>query len=332
MIVDTLPYKRWLFFVLSPPMKRLLGALFVLCGILSNVAGATVLTSIRPLAFIAAAIADGIMPVEVLLPPTASPHDYNLRPSDLRRLRAAKLVVWVGPELESFLSKPLQALTVPQLLLSQSAAIRPLLRVDDHITETDHIESNRGASMTQAPSAPCCTHHPAGYDPHIWLSPVMARQIARQIQMTLLEANPQHHSRLVANLNRFEQQLNQIEQAIHSQLAPLRHRGYFVFHDAYRYFESYFGLQQLGYFTINPLLAPGAQRLQQIRRQLQQPGVICLFTEPQFKPRIIESIASGTRARVGILDPLGSDIPVMRESYLRFLTQLAEQFAEGLQD
>lgn len=331
-MVDTLQYRKWwLLFAPCYPTKRLLLAHFVLLALFSNATRATVLTSIRPLAFIAAAIADGVTPVEVLLPSTASPHDYNLRPSDLRRLHAAELIVWVGPELESFLSKPLQAMTVPQLLLSQVAAIRPLLRVDKGITETDHVESDGGDCVETKPAAPCCMH-PASYDVHIWLSPQVARQIARQIQTTLLEAHPQYHSRLVTNLIQFEQQLNQVEQAIRSQLSPLGQRGYFVFHDAYRYFESYFGLQQRGYFTINPLLAPGAQRLQQIRRQLQQPGVICLFTEPQFKPRIIESIARGTRARVATLDPLGSELPVVRESYLHFLTQLAQQFADGLQD
>lgn len=332
-MVDILQYRKW-WLLLAPcyPMKRRLLPyfMFMLLALLSSAAKATVLTSIRPLAFIAAAIAEGIMPVDVLLPPTASPHEYNLRPSDLRRLRAAELIVWVGPELESFLSKPLQALKVPQLLLIQGAAIRPLLRVDKGLRETEHTEHDQGLPTATEPVVPCCTHQ--AYDLHIWLSPVVARQIARQIQTILLEGYPQHRSRLEANLIHFEQQLTQVEQAIRSQLAPLRQRGYFVFHDAYRYFESYFGLQQRGYFTINPMLAPGAQRLQQIRHQLQQPGVICLFTEPQFKPRIIESIARGTRARLGTLDPLGSEIPLTQGSYLHFLTQLAQQFADGLQD
>jgi zinc transport system substrate-binding protein len=300
---------------------------FTLLVLFSNAAMATVLTSIRPLAFIAAAIADGIVPVEVLLPSTASPHDYTLRPSDLRRLRTAELIVWVGPELESFLTQPLRSLTVPQLLLSQMAAIKPLLRVEGKLTKTDHGEHGQGGSSV---TAPCCASH-AGYDLHIWLSPMVARQIAQQIQITLLKSYPHYRTRLVANLTQFEQQLNQVESEIRSQLAPLSQRGYFVFHDAYRYFESYFGLQQRGHFTINPVLAPGAQRLQQIRRQLQQPGVICLFTEPQFKPRIIESIAHGTQAKLGTLDPLGSEIPVAKESYFCFLTQLTQQFSDCLQ-
>lgn len=59
-------------------------------------AQAAVVTSVRPLGFIAAAVADGVMPVEVILPDGVSPHDYALRPSDTLRLKKADVLVWVG--------------------------------------------------------------------------------------------------------------------------------------------------------------------------------------------------------------------------------------------
>lgn len=67
-----------------------------------NLASAAVVTSIRPLGFIAAAIADGVLPTEVLLPDGASPHDYALRPSDVQRLRSAELVIWSGRKWKHF--------------------------------------------------------------------------------------------------------------------------------------------------------------------------------------------------------------------------------------
>ncbi|HAC68916.1 MAG TPA: zinc ABC transporter substrate-binding protein, partial [Pseudomonas sp.] len=60
-----------------------------------------VLTSIKPLQLIAAAIQDGAGQPAVLLPPGASPHHYALRPSDLRQVREANLVYWIGPDLET---------------------------------------------------------------------------------------------------------------------------------------------------------------------------------------------------------------------------------------
>ena len=79
-----------------------------------------VLTSIKPLQLIAAAVQDGAGTPDVLLPPGASPHSYALRPSDVRRLREAQLFYWIGPDMEVFLDKPLQARAAP------SAAVQAL--------------------------------------------------------------------------------------------------------------------------------------------------------------------------------------------------------------
>lgn len=76
--------------------RTLLASALLMAGPLSS-ASAAVVTSIRPLGFIASAIADGVTPTEVLLPDGASPHDFALRPSDIQRLRSADLVLWVGP-------------------------------------------------------------------------------------------------------------------------------------------------------------------------------------------------------------------------------------------
>ncbi|MEN2812373.1 High-affinity zinc uptake system protein ZnuA [Mannheimia haemolytica] len=85
--------------------KRTLIGLAVLGA---SVAQADVLTSIKPLGFIASAITEGVTETKVLLPVTASPHDYSLKPSDVTQLQSAQLVVWVGDGLEGFLEKVLK--------------------------------------------------------------------------------------------------------------------------------------------------------------------------------------------------------------------------------
>lgn len=102
-------------------------------------AQAAVLTSIRPLGFIASAIADGVTTTEVLLPDGASPHDYALKPSDIKRLREADLVVWVGPEMEAFLTKPVQQLeNNKNLMLTGLPAVHSLLMAGDDDDDHDH--------------------------------------------------------------------------------------------------------------------------------------------------------------------------------------------------
>lgn len=297
-----------------------------------NFASAAVVTSIRPLGFIAAAIADGVLPTEVLLPDGASPHDYALRPSDVQRLRSAELVIWVGPDMEAFLSKPLtQVSESKQIALSQLPSVTPLLiKGDEHDGHDENNEGESGHRHDHAKDNHADEHHHGEYNMHIWLSPTIAKQSAIAIHDRLLELMPQNKDKLDANLRRFEDKLAQNEKNIAIMLKTARGKGYFVFHDAYGYFENHFGLSPLGHFTVNPEIQPGAQRLHQIRTQLVEHKAVCVFAEPQFRPAVINAVAKGTDVRSGTLDPLGSGIILDKDSYVNFLSQLSNQYVSCL--
>lgn len=153
--------------------KKSVKRMFLAAAILTSgavfSAQADVVASVRPLGFIASAIADGVMPTEVLLPDGASPHDFALRPSDIARLRSADLVVWVGPEMEAFMTK--SAAQLPpnrQVEIATLPAVKPLLMKggeDEH--DHDHAHENDGDE-----------HHHGEYNMHVWLSPEIAREAA----------------------------------------------------------------------------------------------------------------------------------------------------------
>ncbi|CCJ83472.1 Zinc ABC transporter, periplasmic-binding protein ZnuA [Cronobacter dublinensis 1210] len=287
-------------------------------------AQAAVVASLKPVGFIAAAIADGVTPTEVLLPDGASEHDYALRPSDVKRLQKADLVVWIGPDMEAFMDKSVNALP-PQknLALAGLASVKPLLMkgVDDD--DDDHDEhAHHGAESDEH-------HHHGDYNMHIWLSPEIARASAVAIHEKLVELMPQSKAKLDANLQRFEAELARTDKQVANELAPLKGKGYFVFHD-YGYYEKHYGLTSLGHFTVNPEIQPGAQRLHEIRTQLVEHKAECVFAEPQFRPAVIEAVARGTKVRMGTLDPLGTAISLGKDSYMQFLTQLSNQYASCL--
>ncbi|BAK11591.1 high-affinity zinc uptake system protein ZnuA precursor [Pantoea ananatis AJ13355] len=284
-------------------------------------AHADIVASIKPVGFIASAIADGVTPVEVLLPDGASEHDYALRPSDVKRLQNADLVVWVGPEMEAFMTK--SAASLPEkknLEIVQISGVKPLLlrggEDDDHHdhddAEHDHDEAHH--------------HHHGEFNMHLWMSPEIAKKTAVAIHGKLLELMPQDKAKLDANLQHFEAELVDTDKRIISQLAPVKDKGYFVFHDAYTYFEKHYGLSPTGHFTVNPEIQPGAQRLHQIRTQLVEKKAVCVFAEPQFRPAVIDAVARGTQVRKGTLDPLGTDISLGKDSYVKFLSQLSSQY------
>ncbi|WP_148876868.1 zinc ABC transporter substrate-binding protein ZnuA [Serratia marcescens] len=304
--------------------RTLLVSTLVMAGPLSS-ASAAVVTTIRPLGFIASAIADGVTPTEVLLPDGASPHDFALRPSDIQRLRSADLVLWVGPDMEAFLTKALVPISATRkLAISELPAVKPLLMKGED--DDDHDQAGEAHNHADDDHG----HHHGEYNMHVWLSPEVAKVTAIAIHDRLLELMPQNKDKLDANLRQFENLLTQTDKNVGNMLTPVQGKGYFVFHDAYGYFEKHYGLSPLGHFTVNPEIQPGAQRLHQIRTQLVEQKAVCVFAEPQFRPAVINAVAKGTTVRSGTLDPLGIGIALGKDSYGKFLTQLSSQYVSCL--
>lgn len=306
------------------------GAIFALTAFsvtasLTLPAQANVVASLKPVGFITAAIADGVTPVDVLLPDGASEHDYSLRPSDAKRLKNADLVVWVGPEMEAFMAKSAAELPAQKnLAMVNIDGVKPLL-ISGGEDEDEHTAEKSEEQDTDAHH-----HHHGEFNMHLWLSPEIARKTAVAIHGKLLELMPQDKAKLDANLQQFEVALADTDKRVSAQLAPVRNKGYFVFHDAYTYFEKQYGLSPTGHFTVNPEIQPGAQRLHQIRTQLVEQKAVCVFAEPQFRPAVIDAVARGTQVRKGTLDPLGTDISLAKDSYVKFLSQLSSQYESCL--
>ncbi len=128
---------------------------------------------------------------------------------------------------------------------------------------------------------------------HLWLSPEIARLSAVAIHDKLLELMPQSRAKLDSNLQQFEAALAATDNQVSNELAPLKGKGYFVFHDAYGYFEKHYGLTSLGHFTVNPEIQPGAQRLHEIRTQLVEQKATCVFAEPQVQASGYRSCCPG---------------------------------------
>ncbi|MGY5451224.1 zinc ABC transporter substrate-binding protein ZnuA [Agarivorans sp. MS3-6] len=270
-----------------------------------------ILVSIKPLQLIVTSLTEGQLEVDYLISPNVSPHDYALRPSDVRRIRQADLVIWVGEELEPFLTKPLSQTNTLQLTLLQLKGLNLIEGQEghDHHQHGDH-------------------HHEV--DPHIWLGLAETRVIAAAISQQLMALQPQSKKLLEQQLARFNQRLDSLEQEIMEQLAPVKQQGYFVFHDGYSYFERQFGLNRLGEFTINPQRRPGAKTLQSIRQQLEQGSARCIFAEPQFDGALLENISKDSGAQISLLDPLGISVEQDAQGYFALLRQLANTYHECL--
>ena len=176
-----------------------------------------VIASIKPLAAIAEAIAGESVVVKVLLPANISPHDYSLKFSDLRALRSAKLIIWIGPHFESVLQKPLAQRSDSQLQIAQ---LNGLIWPPEHTEKTpEHSHGHAHDSLTR--------------DLHVWLNPMNGIVIARAIAAELTRKYPAKQAIFDQNLEAFTEMVTQLDSVSRQRLAGLRERGFIVMHDGY---------------------------------------------------------------------------------------------------
>lgn len=299
-------------------MSRLLALLLLSILPLAAQAEVRVLTSIKPLQLIAAAVQDGLGQPEVLLPPGASPHHFALRPSDVRRVQSADLLYWIGPDMESFLPRLLEERKQPSVA-AQTLPGLTLRHFGEQAGEHEHEDAHEHEHDHE--------HRPGSLDAHLWLLPANARAIAARMAADLAAADPANAARYQANLAAFEGRLNGLDAELKSRLTPLAGKPFFVFHQAFDYFESAYGLQHAGVFVAASEVQPGARQVAAMRERLKAAGPTCVFSEPPLRPRLAETLAAGLPVRLAELDALGAKAL----SYEQLLGNLAEELAGCLE-
>lgn len=305
---------------------RIIALFTALLAVSLPVRAIEVLTTIKPLGFIAAAITDGVSEPKVLLPTGASPHDFSLRPSDIRSINSADLVVWVGPELEGFMAKPLA--NYPHALTLTQVEGMPLFNYATQDSHGSHDDHDHAAHEHGDHDEGHEGHHHEGVDPHIWLGPTQAKVIAKAIASELGKLDPANQARYDANLAAFDTKVDAKDKVIAGQMKAVNEKGYFVFHEAYGYWERHYGMSSKGHFTVSPERRPGAKTLVDIRKALEEKQASCIYAEPQFSPAVIESVARNTGAKVLLLDEVGEQVPLGPDGYPQFMQQLADAFAQ----
>ena len=434
-----------------------------------------VVTSVKPVHSLVSGVMEGVGKPDLIVEGAASPHTYSLKPSQAKQLEEADLVFWMGHELESFLEKPLEAITskakvielidspglkkldmreggafdehgheedgehseeghdehageghafewagvfklpagdytwtfakvdgdyadpmmkmvflptssdgeegieeqeeVAERLIKQQSSVRRnhdgrlipnkedayqlVFDANRNVTElritiknegnyaffTEHMPfefeadehflknaSGKNIEPTaQEPEAGHHHHHGHGeFDLHVWLDPENAKVLVQEIKQALVELDPGNAGTYEANAKNLMVKLDRIISEISSTLASSKGKGFVVFHDAYQYFEERFGMTAVGSITVSPEVVPGASRIRELKDKIVELDAHCVFSEPQFQPKIVFTVAEGTQANTGVLDPLGASIADGPELYFTLIRDMANSLQECL--
>jgi zinc transport system substrate-binding protein len=284
-----------------------------------------VVVSVAPVHALAAGVMAGVGTPELLIPIGASPHAFALRPSQRRAIESADVLVWVGPTLEPFLRKPAadmaDKVSVVKLIGYPGITLAPA-REAGIFNDTAHADQSRNADEGHGHG-----HGHAGGaehgDPHIWLDPENAIAIVNIVKQQLVRLSPSYAARYSSNAKQLIAQIGQLDAQIKTLLADVRDAPYVVFHDAYQGFERHYDLQPVAAISLSPAIMPGTRRVLAIRRSLQEQRVRCVFSEPQFEPRLIDALTEGLSVRQGVLDPLGGKAMAGENGWLAMMRGIA---------
>ena len=261
-----------------------------------------VVASIAPVHSLVASVMQGVGEPTLLIPANVSEHDYALKPSDVRAIANADLMVWVGESLETYLVRPIETEAVANLELIAAPGIDP------HPYGEEGGHEHEGHAEADAPDHDAEDGHAHGHiglDPHVWLDPVRAQAIVNAVADRLAGLDAENAARYRANAEAINAELSALNEEVAAQLAPVAEKPFVTFHDGYSYFVERYGLNQAGEVAVHPERMPGAATVAALRETIATQGVACAFAEPQYDAGAIQSLTGDTQIKVGTLDALG---------------------------
>lgn len=245
-----------------------------------------VAASIPPQKYFVGKIAGDCVNVLVMVPPGASPHTYEPKPSQMATLSKAMIYFAIGIEFEKTWLE-LLAKTYPSMIIVHTDSAIQKIAVQEAVEQ----KNSR-------------THE--GLDPHIWLSPELVKQQARTIADALCRLDPVHAPLFIRNDSLFEVQINALQQQIR-RILPSGKTGapFMVFHPSWGYFAREFGRTQLAIEVEGK--EPSPAELGAIFDIAKRDSIRTIFIQPQFSRRSAQIIAAEIGANVSFADPLAED-------------------------
>ncbi|ATW27652.1 metal ABC transporter substrate-binding protein [Candidatus Formimonas warabiya] len=261
-----------------------------------------IVTSFYPIYIMTLNITQGIPGVEVVNMTqsiTGCLHDYQLAPSDMKKLQDAQIMVVNGAGMESFLDE----------VISQEQDLKI-------------VDASKGIELLKNESD-------GEANPHLWVSVSGAAAQVKNIGAQLAAFDPDHAAGYQANTAAYLEKLENLGKEMHTALDPVKNRNIVTFHEAFPYFAKEFNLDIVAIIEREPGSEPSAGELSETIDTVKKAGVAALFAEPQYPAAAADTIARETGARVFTLDPCVTG-PLEADSYLKTMEENLAVLQEAL--
>jgi len=297
-------------------------ALFICTGVNVFATETTgVISTIQPINSLVSAVIGNTGKSITIIPSEQSPHDFKLKPSDVKVLQNGNIIFYVSNHLESSITKVFKNLpkNIKLINLMEESGVNHLAIRDndawerhDHHGHDDHDD------------------HEKEDDVHVWLSPDNAIKIVQKVNKVLSLYFPENSKIYNDNTTKFIDKIRNLKMELVKELSPIKNKPYIVFHDAYQYFEKTFELNAVGSVALEGDIASSPKQISFIKDKIVKSKALCVFQEPQFDSKLVKIVVEGTDAKIGTLDPLGVNISENKDFYLQLITNMAKSLKECL--
>lgn len=236
--------------------------------------------------------------LNVLIPPGQSPETYSLLPAQMGQLQRADIYFQAG-------------LLFEQSILSRLKDSNLKLKVCDMSSGIKEYEISNGDNHG---------HFHGEMDPHIWMDPENAGVMAENIKLSLGQSDPEGKEFYAQNCRYFKKELALLDKKISKKLSPFKGRSFYVFHPAFGYFASAYGLKQVAIQSGGK--SPSPRHIAGIIKKARRDSIKTIFVQPQFSSKSALTVASSLGGKVVYIDPLAED-------YMNNLLTIAEKIAES---
>lgn len=274
--------------------------IFLLTAGTSHAGKINVVVSIYPLKDIAEQVGGDMVNVDFMVPSGASPHTFEPTPSDMIKISKAGIFVIIGSGLEFWAEKAIKAAGRKELRVITLSRGLPLI-------QASHMENNKHLRRDAA-------------DPHIWLDPLLTKEIADRIKSALIEIDTSHKTYFTERAEGFKKELDALHIKITGSVNTFKTKEYVTFHPAWNYFSRRYGLKVIGVIEESPGKEASPKHIAKIIKYIAKTGSKVIFAEPQFNPKIAEVIAKEAGAKVLFLDPIGGPGAKDRDTYISLMS------------
>ena len=247
--------------------------------------------------------------INVMVKPGSSPHNYEPKPSQMKSLVNSKAYFLVGDPFEQAWMDKFKQNAKNTLFVDTTKGIEKI-EMEEH---NHHDEANVDAKHDE--------HDHSGFDPHVWLDPLLVKIQAKNIYEAMVEIDSQNGDFYKTNYEEFIKELDTLDENIKTILSPYKDKAFMVFHPSWGYFAKRYDLEQISIEIEGK--EPKPNELVELIEEAKKYDIKIVFVAPQFSQKSAKTISKNINANVIAIDPISGN---WKESMLDTANQIANSY------